>query len=411
MKNEHLDSAPTLDAYLEAAQALGWCKPLVLDVVDLAGGFDQVACDALEASEVIFTNSISSRPDLEENEPVTVDAFSILENTTYIQAMQPDKISAFMDKHIFVIREALKTHLDTISEDIVNEFFHLNYNLEYEDIKVFLNEDSDIDIDLKDVMAGIYYMILMIMCDIRGGMSALKLKELDFSSLKEITCLDVNIAIDGNAPKSKSRILNKDKHLQEIIDNNYIDIIYDNAHKKDRKVVWVGFVAKKHSYLATPIKLACNAIGMLSVSGDATVTADITNKKEDILLYCDDHSNSDIRIDAPKGLHLEVQNHARLVLSGKGRCVDWSVSDESMLFAARFVSDNIPIRCDDKSFVMVNSENFYNTASTLEVNATVVNTQAHSSPDYEAYRQKLRDNGMDDGEPDYEFHSKKTRVK
>lgn len=411
MKNNCSDLMPTLDDYLKAADALGWAEPLVLDLIERAGGFEQVASDALEANELIFTNSLSSRPDLEENEPTTIDASSMLANTLYMKDMQLKTAIAFIEKHKEAIKIALKTHLATISDNVVNEFFHLNYNLEYEEIDVFLNEDHEIVIDSEDVMAGVYYMLLMIMCSIRGGMSALKLKQINFSKVKEIECQDVNIAINGNSSKGKNGVFNEDKYLQGILDNNYIDIIYGADWATNQEPVAVSFRAKKHSYHGMPIKLSCDTINMLAVTGDAAVTADITNKKDEVRLFCDDHSNADIRIDAPTGFWLEIQDHAKVVLSGTGNCLDMSASDESMLFAARFSSDNIPVRCDDESFVMVNSENFYDTASISEMNATVINTQVRSNPSYEDWRQRLRDEGVDDGKPDYVFYSKETRDK
>ena len=410
MKKNCSNTMPILNDYLEAAYALGWTEPLVLDLIERAGGFEQVICDALEMQELIFTNSLASRPDLEENEPTTIDASSILENTLYMKEMRANDLNAFMGKHKDAIKTALKTHLATISDNIINEFFHLNYNLEYEDIKVFLNEDRDIVIDLEYVLAGVYYMILMIVCRVSGGMSALKLKHIDFSKVKEVECRDVNISINGNAKKGQNGIFNEDNYLQGILENNYIDIIYGSDWATNRAPIAVSFTAKKHSYHATPIKLSCDTINMLTVTGDAAVTADITNKKDEVRLFCEDHSNADIRIDAPSGFWLEVQNYARVVLSGTGNCLDMSTSDESMLFAARFVSDNIPVRCDDKSFVMANSENFYDTANINDMDATVINTQVRSNPSYEAWRQRLRDEGVDDGKPDYVFYSKETRA-
>lgn len=406
-----LKKTPTLNAYLEAADALGWTETLVLDLIERAGGFEQLACDALDVNQLIFINSLSSRPNLEENEPTTISASSLLENSSYMKGLQSDEITVFMEKHEGVIRTALRTHLASISANIINEFFHLNHNLEYEDVKGFLSGEGDYSISLKDVMAGMYYLLLMIMCKIRGGMSALMLKQINFSKVKEIECRDVNIAINGDSAKGESGIFNEDKYLQRIIDDNYIDIIYDGDWTTNPEPVAVTFTAKSHSYHAIPIKLSCDPIHMLTVRGDAAVTADITNKKDEVRIFCEDYSNADIRIDAPSGFWLQVQDHARVVLSGTGSCLEMSASDESMLFAARFVSDNIPVRCDENSFVMVNSENFYDTANINKTDATVINTQVRSNPSYEAWRQRLRDEGIDDGNPDYIFYSKETRVK
>ncbi len=400
---------PLVEVYLQNTQKLGWNKELVEALIKMTGGYDDFASQALEAGELIFINSLSSRPDLIWDEPTTTTATSVLAHVAALDESNADVLADLFDTHQEAIKASLLAYLGLVKPDAIDEFIHLTHEMTDDEVSDYFKCNIISHECKRYVVATTYYCMAMILVDMAGGLNSGRLRDLDLSKVTQISCKDAKVVATSKATKKLNGFTGCDESLDTIVKQNTLDLLFNNEGSK-RHISYISITGNESLFNAVPINIICGQIDYIDAKGEAFLIADIENKKDHVTIRCDDNGVCDIHVSVKGDFDIEVSNNAQLILSGQSSSCEIKLHDNSSLLAARFESPNMNVTCNDDCTAIANSKNFFNNSTTNEINASVINMSVvPEDQGYLNYCQMLRDQGSHDGTPDYHFYTRKNR--
>lgn len=364
----------TKEQFVAHAINKGWDSTLIDSLIELAGGFNGLCEHTALADKLIFMNSMSGRPDLEDDEPSAICSSVVLADVPFLGESNTDLLAIFFKAHYEIIKTSLIQYAKNTNTDAMTEFMHLTQQLDGdEDAQVWGDGDLSNE-SMRYAVITVYYHLLTMMVELQDGFNAARLSELDLSKVNSFQCIDTQLIFECKPSVKQIGFVGDNELLQKIYDTHYIEFMFSGSGKK-KHINYVIIHPKDKNIKRFPVSYACKKIGFFMVDGASFVEADIVNKtKNDIDIAVFNESMLDMTISTSKEIELYIAGSGIVVAAGECMSAEIEMQDNAQLLATKLkVKDRAFARCIGENTVFINSDVFHWERSKREVKNMVVN--------------------------------------
>lgn len=346
------------EKYIAILTDKAWDKSLVSALIEMAGGYDALHEHKTAVCELLFTNSMTSRPDLKKDEPAALCSSVVLSDIEFLDQSNSESLSRLFIDHRSSIQSSLIGNWTGLGLDPVTELTHLTHGISDSEVLNFFN-GSDINLEaMRYIVITTYYSLLVELANLQGELNGDRLARLDLTKLKQIHSIDAQLILDSGKQTKSVGFTDDGEMLDQIYRDYYIDFVF-SQDAGEKKVSYMRLINKDKTAKLLPVRLACNELTQLMISGRSFVDAVMNNQtNEQVTLDCLDSSIVNIELNISYTLNFNISGTAKVVAAGDCQHIIMSADEQCTLFGTKLKSENFWSSCSDESRVFVNSINF-----------------------------------------------------
>lgn len=386
----------TKEQYLEYLISKGWDLHLVSTIIDTAGDYDVLCAHKTAVCELLFINSMSSRPNLKEDEPAALCSSVVLSDIEFLNEANTTTLSKLFSDQRAAISRSLINNWSQLGLDPAVELTHLTHRISDSEVIDFFN-DSDISVEaMRYIIITTYYALLVDLANLQGELNGDRLASLDLSKLKQIQCTNAQLILDSGSQVKLMGFIDDSEMLDQIYRDYYIDFSFGEGAGAGKKYVqYLNLINKDQTAKLLPVKLSCGELTHLMASGRSFVEAVMNNKADKhVALDCVDSSVVDIKLDIGHNFDFNISGTAKVVAVGECGRINMLADEQCTLFGTKLESEHFWSSCSDESKIFVNSVNFTDDKefrSDASGTTVVNNAIIPDHPDYIIHCQEMQE--------------------